>query len=587
MIKAGVAQSIQRSEAAYAQAYQRVISKLPDICGASGCQQGSAHRLARALFAAKFLGELLEILAPPDRSYEKTEDGTVDLLQNLSEAFSDMVGGAWAEFFPRGEVSRNADASSQFWVACLYENDAERMAKAFQGPYTAGNQKRLATLDEDPGSKSVQVKDALTPYLKSVPDKLSQLHDAVKDSHKRGLDQAFLEISRVITKLKLSPAIIYFYDFLVREVCDAFAYFDNELSPRENRFARYLYKQLETIREEHYEMHSGHLHGLCEESVESVLAELDELTGIRAAKEKVRETANYARLQQARVARGMAAIPTTYHAVYTGNPGTGKTTVARLMGRIFKALGVLKKGHLVECVRAALTGQYVGQTAPKTNKIIDEAMDGILFIDEAYSLAKGGQDYGSEAIDTLLKRMGDDRDRLIVIVAGYPREMEEFINSNPGLRSRFTRYIDFPDFEEQELCQIFGSLCRKHDLALTPDLKEKTLHHFHWQARNAQRDSGNGRMVRNAFEKVVHEQADRLSKSGIYDAEALAILEAPDLESPAEPAWREYRESGRGYIVKCEHCEATYAWNPAVELPVAKCDKCGREFNSEFGMLIE
>ena len=461
------------------------------------------------------------------------------------------------------------------------------MVRGFQGPYTAAHKDRLATLDEGAGSKPVQIKDDLTPYLKSVPEKLSKLHDAVKESHKQGLDRPFMEISRIVTKLKLSPAVIYFYDFLVREVCDAFAYFDNELTPRENRFARYLYKQLETIREEHYEMHSGHLHGLCEEDVETVLGELDELIGIRAAKEKVREIANYARLQQARVSRGMEAIPTTYHAVYTGNPGTGKTTVARLMGRIFKALSVLKKGHLVECDRAALTGQYVGQTASKTNKIIDEAMDGILFIDEAYSLAKGGQDYGSEAIDTLLKRMEDNRDRLIVIVAGYPREMEQFINSNPGLRSRFTRYIDFPDFEDQELSQIFGALCRKHKLTLTADLKEKTLHHFHWQAENAGRDSGNGRMARNTFEKVVHEQADRLSKAGIYDAEALAILEAADLESPAEPAWREYLKSGRGYIVKCEHCEATYSWNPSVEMPVAKCDKCGREFNAEFGMLIE
>jgi len=183
--------------------------------------------------------------------------------------------------------------------------------------------------------------------------------------------------------------------------------------------------------------------------------------------------------------------------------------------------------------------------------------------------------------------MEDDRDRLIVIVAGYPREMEQFIDSNPGLRSRFTRYIDFPDFEDQELSQIFGALCRKHGLSLTPDLKEKTLHHFHWKAENAGRDSGNGRMARNTFEKVVHEQADRLSKAGIYDAEALSILEAADLESPAEPMWREYRKSGRGYIVKCEHCEATYSWNSAIEMPVAKCDKCGREFNAEFGMLIE
>lgn len=587
IIDRAIAQSIQKSDAAFVGQFQTLVARLPDICEAAGCQQAAAHRLARALFGAGLLAELLEILTPPERSYEKTEEGTIDLLDKLEESFSDIVGGAWAEFFPRGEVSRRSDASSQFWVACLHERSPEVMVRGFQGPYTRANKDKLAALDQGAQGAKLAVRSDMTDYVKTVPDKLTQLHDAVKESHKQGLDRPFLEISRIVTRLELSPAIIYFYDFLVREVCDAFAYFDNAVTPRENRFARYLFKQLETIREEHYEMHSGHLHGLCEDDVESVLKELDDLIGIRAAKEKVREIANYARLQQARVAQGMEPIPTSYHAVYTGNPGTGKTTVARLMGRIFKTLGVLKKGHLVECDRAALTGQYVGQTAPKTNKLVDEALDGILFIDEAYSLAKGGQDYGGEAIDTLLKRMEDDRDRLLVIVAGYPREMEEFINSNPGLRSRFNRYIDFPDFEDQELSQIFGSLCRKHGLALTPDMKEKTVHHFHWMARNAKRDSGNGRMVRNTFEKVIHNQADRLSKAGIYDSEALAILEAPDLESPAETDWREYRESGRGYIVKCEFCEATYSWNPAVELPVAQCDQCRRKFNAEFGMLIE
>lgn len=210
-----------------------------------------------------------------------------------------------------------------------------------------------------------------------------------------------------------------------------------------------------------------------------------------------------------------------------------------------------------------------------------------MFIDEAYSLAKGSQDYGSEAIDTLVKRMEDDRDRLLVIVAGYPNEMETFISSNPGLRSRFNRTVEFPDFNDRELCRIFGSLCRKHGLSLTPELKEKTVHHFRWITRNATRDAGNGRMVRNAFEKVVHEQASRLSRSGIYDDEALAILEASDLESAADTAWKNYRKSGRGYVVECEHCEAVYEWDAAIERPVAQCDQCQQSFYSEFGILVE
>ena len=165
------------------------------------------------------------------------------------------------------------------------------------------------------------------------------------------------------------------------------------------------------------------------------LGELDDLIGMRTIKAKVHQTADFAKVQQWRLARGLKPIPTSYHAVYTGRPGTGKTTVARLMGRIYQALGILKKGHVVECDRASLVAEYVGQTAIKTHQIIDSALDGILFIDEAYTLAKQDQDFGQEAIDTLLKRMEDDRERLIVIVAGYSDEMETFVQSTPGLKA--------------------------------------------------------------------------------------------------------------------------------------------------------
>src|SRR6266567_4793343 len=199
-------------------------------------------------------------------------------------------------------------------------------------------------------------------------------------------------------------------------------------------------------------------------SLTSVMGELNDLIGLESVKARVTELTNFVRIQQLRKGQGLKALQISLHTVFTGNPGTGKTTVARLMGKIYRALGVLKKGHLVECDRAALVAEYVGQTAPKTNAVIDSALDGILYIDEAYSLAKGARDYGQEAIETLLKRMEDNRERLIVIVAGYTGEMSTFIGSNPGLQSRFTTFLEFPDYTPTQLSEIFASMARENKM---------------------------------------------------------------------------------------------------------------------------
>ena len=200
--------------------------------------------------------------------------------------------------------------------------------------------------------------------------------------------------------------------------------------------------------------------------------ELDDLIGLGSVKEEVRSLANFVKLQKEREAKGLKTAKVSYHLVFYGSPGTGKTTVARIVGRIYKDLGVLKKGHTVETDRAGLCGQYVGQTGPKTDSVIAKALDGVLFIDEAYSLVPeggAGNDYGQEAISTILKRMEDYRDRLVVIVAGYKNEMQRFIDSNPGLQSRFNRYIDFPDYSGDELSQIFKMYMKKNQYTLSKE----------------------------------------------------------------------------------------------------------------------
>ena len=262
------------------------------------------------------------------------------------------------------------------------------------------------------------------------------------------------------------------------------------------------------------------------------LQELDELIGLNSVKEEVRTLVNFVQLQQQRQAQGLKTPKMSYHLVFTGNPGTGKTTVARLVARIYKNLGIVKSGHLVETDRAGLVGEYVGQTAVKTNAIIDSALHGVLFIDEAYTLTPedAGRDYGAEAVATLLKRMEDDRDKLVVIVAGYQNEMKRFIDSNPGLQSRFSRYIDFPDYTASELFDIFMMYAKKSQYMLTPEAEKFLKQRLKQAVVNKDRNFANGRYMRNVFEKSVQNQANRLSGQTNLSLEQLSTLLPDDLQ---------------------------------------------------------
>ena len=258
--------------------------------------------------------------------------------------------------------------------------------------------------------------------------------------------------------------------------------------------------------------------------------ELQSLIGLTPVKAEISTLANFVKIQQERQSKGLKISQSSYHCVFTGNPGTGKTTIARIVAGIYKDLGILKKGHLVETDRSGLIAEYVGQTAVKTNKIIDTALDGILFIDEAYSLfSDSGVDYGKEAIATLLKRMEDNRDRLVVILAGYSVEMQQFIDSNPGLQSRFNRYIDFPDYSAEELFQIFELNSKQFDYTITQEAIIPLQEYLMKAVANKDKNFGNARFVRNLFEKTIERQANRLSKEVHLTNEKLSEICSIDI----------------------------------------------------------
>ncbi|HMF11651.1 MAG TPA: AAA family ATPase, partial [Gemmataceae bacterium] len=322
------------------------------------------------------------------------------------------------------------------------------------------------------------------------------------------------------------------------------------------------------------------------ESLEDVLAALDALIGLNTIKQDVRELVSFLKMQEERRKFDLPQTPISLHAVFTGNPGTGKTTVARLFGRILGSMGILAKGHLIETDRSGLVAEYAGQTAPKTNLRINEALDGVLFIDEAYSLvAESGDDpYGAEAVQTLLKRMEDDRDRLVVIIAGYPAPMDELLQSNPGLSSRFSRTFVFPDYTVTELGRVFATFAERDRYHLPAGTRAKLLLGFQYLLAGRDEHFGNGRLARNIFERSVRRLASRLSGVESLSKALLTTLQPDDIVVEGVPgaAWECLEDAERPFRLNCPGCQR------ACRLPLrllgskVRC-QCGHEFEADWG----
>lgn len=390
-------------------------------------------------------------------------------------------------------------------------------------------------------------------FIKAV-ENMCGINGAIKSALIEGHEKDYFYIKNLLIECKNQDHIIQYFSLLYK-LFSVIAKADDKITPEESKWLEtlmsYLHSSDNKETDEYVkngnviewklpneklkqaiEKHNKQIADPVIKSKTDPFEELQSLIGLSEVKAEVSALANFVKIQKEREKRGMRAVGLSYHCVFTGNPGTGKTTVARIVAEIYRSLGVLKKGHLVETDRSGLVAEYVGQTAVKTNKIIDSALDGVLFIDEAYSLIQGtGNDFGHEAISTLLKRMEDDRDRLIVIIAGYSKEIKDFVDSNPGLQSRFTRYINFSDYSAEELKQIFLLNVKKNQYFLDDAGIKRLDQILKYEIEHKDKNFGNGRFVRNLFEKVITNQAIRLSGKPNITKEDLSSLIAEDIPS--------------------------------------------------------